>query len=321
MEFATDVIGDNVLQRQSGEALRNTVTYAVKPSLSTCKFSILEKVRRRIVYNFTSSTCLNLILYFFFLTVLSVFGLALLFFSASALGNARISARQGKEIDAAASVVAKTIGNHVVSIIAKVFSMPVKAVSGLTSAIISTLLFPFQLIGRAAGAVGVAGQAVYTTMVDLFVKATSFPAFVQDVVSLSFQTMLGYLYSIVDNSYIWITSLPGTIVYQSRVLLSALGESILKGSKSIWNIISSNTLLLLTSTGSRVSTVSASILTSSRSKLDTLGARIYILLASIISSSRSNLDKLGTEVLVVLSNFLSNLLGNFKGSSSKGSTT
>jgi hypothetical protein len=45
MEFATDVIGDNVLQRQSGEALRNTVTYAVKPSLSTCKsfLSISEK--------------------------------------------------------------------------------------------------------------------------------------------------------------------------------------------------------------------------------------------------------------------------------------
>lgn len=37
MEFATDVVGDNVLQRQSGEALRNTVTYAVKPSLSTCE--------------------------------------------------------------------------------------------------------------------------------------------------------------------------------------------------------------------------------------------------------------------------------------------
>ena len=37
MEFATDVVGDNVLQRTSGEALRNTVTYAVKPSLSTCK--------------------------------------------------------------------------------------------------------------------------------------------------------------------------------------------------------------------------------------------------------------------------------------------
>ena len=37
MEFATDIVGDNVIQRTSGEALRNTVTYAVRPSLSTCK--------------------------------------------------------------------------------------------------------------------------------------------------------------------------------------------------------------------------------------------------------------------------------------------
>lgn len=39
MEFATDIVGDNVIQRTSGEALRNTVTYAVRPSLSTCKLS------------------------------------------------------------------------------------------------------------------------------------------------------------------------------------------------------------------------------------------------------------------------------------------
>lgn len=38
MEFATDIVGDNVIQRTSGEALRNTVTYAVRPSLSTCKY-------------------------------------------------------------------------------------------------------------------------------------------------------------------------------------------------------------------------------------------------------------------------------------------
>lgn len=38
MEFATDVVGDNILQKTSGEALRNTVTYAVRPSLSACKF-------------------------------------------------------------------------------------------------------------------------------------------------------------------------------------------------------------------------------------------------------------------------------------------
>ena len=53
MEFATDVVGDNVLQRQSGEALRNTVTYAVKPSLSTCKFFLcLMFTLESIVYSY-----------------------------------------------------------------------------------------------------------------------------------------------------------------------------------------------------------------------------------------------------------------------------
>ena len=37
MEFATDVVGDDIVQRTSGEALRNTVTYAVRPSLSNCE--------------------------------------------------------------------------------------------------------------------------------------------------------------------------------------------------------------------------------------------------------------------------------------------
>jgi hypothetical protein len=37
MEFATDVVGDDIVQRTSGEALRNTVGYAVSPGISVCK--------------------------------------------------------------------------------------------------------------------------------------------------------------------------------------------------------------------------------------------------------------------------------------------
>lgn len=39
MEFATDVVGDDIVQRTSGEALRNTVSYAVGPGVSTRKYS------------------------------------------------------------------------------------------------------------------------------------------------------------------------------------------------------------------------------------------------------------------------------------------
>ncbi|KAL3901081.1 MAG: hypothetical protein SGARI_006127, partial [Bacillariaceae sp.] len=37
MEFATDVVGDDVVQQTAGEALYNTMSYAVRPTLSVCK--------------------------------------------------------------------------------------------------------------------------------------------------------------------------------------------------------------------------------------------------------------------------------------------
>jgi hypothetical protein len=39
MEFATDVVGDDVVQQTAGEALYNTFSYAVRPTLSVGKFS------------------------------------------------------------------------------------------------------------------------------------------------------------------------------------------------------------------------------------------------------------------------------------------
>jgi hypothetical protein len=37
MEFAADVVGDDVVQRTAGEALRNTLSYAVQPGMSLCE--------------------------------------------------------------------------------------------------------------------------------------------------------------------------------------------------------------------------------------------------------------------------------------------
>lgn len=37
MEFATDVVGDDVVQQTAGEALYNTLSYAVRPTVSICK--------------------------------------------------------------------------------------------------------------------------------------------------------------------------------------------------------------------------------------------------------------------------------------------
>jgi hypothetical protein len=38
MEFATEVVGDDVVQRTAGEALYNTLSYAVRPALSVGKY-------------------------------------------------------------------------------------------------------------------------------------------------------------------------------------------------------------------------------------------------------------------------------------------
>jgi hypothetical protein len=40
MEFATDVVGDDVVQQTAGEALYNTLSYAIRPTLSVCKLDL-----------------------------------------------------------------------------------------------------------------------------------------------------------------------------------------------------------------------------------------------------------------------------------------
>jgi hypothetical protein len=63
MEFATDIVGDNVIQRTSGEALRNTVTYAMKPSLSSCE--CWSWIKYGLYFDKTASTLNSPIFVFF----------------------------------------------------------------------------------------------------------------------------------------------------------------------------------------------------------------------------------------------------------------
>ena len=44
MEFATDVVGDDVVQRTAGEALRNTLSYAVQPGISVRKCILVNQM-------------------------------------------------------------------------------------------------------------------------------------------------------------------------------------------------------------------------------------------------------------------------------------
>eukprot|EP00559_Dactyliosolen_fragilissimus_P003437 CAMPEP_0184860072 /NCGR_PEP_ID=MMETSP0580-20130426/5025_1 /TAXON_ID=1118495 /ORGANISM="Dactyliosolen fragilissimus" /LENGTH=603 /DNA_ID=CAMNT_0027357031 /DNA_START=600 /DNA_END=2411 /DNA_ORIENTATION=- len=115
MEFATDVVGDDFVQRSSGEALRKTVTYAVLPSFST---------------------------------VLAFMGVGLLLLSFSAFQNARSSVRDGQEMNAASSIVVRGLGKRAMSNIEKLLDATVRACSMVASTILGAFLFPFKIIGN-----------------------------------------------------------------------------------------------------------------------------------------------------------------------------
>ena len=230
---------------------------------------------------------------------MSVFGAALLVFSASALSNARISARQGRDIDAAASIVVKRLGTTAMDAISKILSIPAKAISGFTSAIIATLLYPFQLIGKTAGAIGQVGNEVIKSVVDLFLKATSFPTFVKDVISLWCTVLMGSVSTLLNKSYLWINSLPELFVFHIKSLLSTLGGLISSGSRQFGDILVSTFVSLYTTAGTKVSNVCS----------------------SIITTSRSGIGKTGAEIWLVLSNFISHCLAFVKGNGAKGTSS
>lgn len=222
-----------------------------------------------------------------------MFGIALLFLSASALGKARISAREGREIDAAVSVVAKSIGNSFLSKLGEILSMPVHAVSGLTSAIVATLLYPFHVIGKAVGVVSSAGNAALNIAFDAFAKATSFPAFISEIASLSLSSLKMSLSNLTQQSRLFIASLPRVIVSRAKIWLPAAGIFI-----KDW----------LQYGGAQVYSSTVSILLAS-------GVKLSNILNSLIQRSRSSLDIVEKQIILGLSYALSNFLAIFRGTS------
>ena len=87
-------------------------------------------------------------------TVLSVFGGFLVLFSVSAIGNARSSAREGKEIDVAASVVARNIGTIILQSLTKIFTFPQRIVSASFYAVIGVTSLPFKFLANMMTSMG-----------------------------------------------------------------------------------------------------------------------------------------------------------------------
>jgi len=117
MEFATDVVGDDIVQRTSGEALRNTVSYAVQPGLST---------------------------------VLAFAGVALVFISFSALSNVRSSTKEDAVVDAALSSPAfQEHAGRLLERVTNLLLLPWTATTAVGKGVANVALLPFNVASSA----------------------------------------------------------------------------------------------------------------------------------------------------------------------------
>jgi len=107
MEFATDVVGDDVVQQTAGEALYNTMSYAFRPALSV---------------------------------FLALTGVGLIFVSLAALRNVNQSPS-----DAADRAFLNTIEKYTARLLKIVF-LPLDFLVACKDALVSIFLFPFRLI-------------------------------------------------------------------------------------------------------------------------------------------------------------------------------
>ncbi|KAG7340998.1 hypothetical protein IV203_022949 [Nitzschia inconspicua] len=109
MEFATDVVGDDVVQQTAGEALYNTLSYAIRPTLSV---------------------------------LLTFLGIGLIALSVSAFRSA--NADPGEPADQA---FFKTL-EELTTRLFKLLCLPYDFVVACKDAMMSILLFPFQLFSK-----------------------------------------------------------------------------------------------------------------------------------------------------------------------------
>ena len=127
MEFATDVVGDDIVQRTSGEALRNTVTYAVRPGLST---------------------------------FLSLVGVVLFLFGLSALANSRATDQEALIVEKAMSTVARNIQSTAVEGIGALLALPARLLSACFTVLSAIVTFPLKMIHHGVSIVGQSGGAI-----------------------------------------------------------------------------------------------------------------------------------------------------------------
>jgi len=129
MEFATDVVGDDVVQQTAGEALYNTMSYAFRPTLSG---------------------------------LLTLLGFGLIFISLTAFRNANQIPSDAAD-RAFLNVIEKTTQR-----LLKLVLLPFDFLIACKDALVSIILFPFRMISSGVSRAGKLGQTLLESARDLF---------------------------------------------------------------------------------------------------------------------------------------------------------
>lgn len=175
--------------------------------------------------------------FFAYFTVLSALGVLLILFSASAFGEARMAAHMGRDIDASASLVMKSVSDTVWQMLAKFISFPGKAFASACEAASKVVLAPFEIVTSIAVAAGRYGMAVLSSVQHVISTILNSPRIAIDAtlafwvsIQSALSTLAGksvsFILSLPGKSVSFITSIPGIIFSELKTFVVAVGLEI-----------------------------------------------------------------------------------------------
>lgn len=225
MEFATDMVGDDVVQRSSGEALRKTVTYAMRPS---------------------------------FRAFLSILGCGLVFVSISIARHAQHSVREGRIIDVPTLNMLLHMGErkmgmigHACSTIVSLVTFPFRWVGHLMVFIIITacrmvsqvvMLMGNVVMGFVGGIIGI-GRILTACTYAAFLVVTKIPhRFVQGLCSIH-GTVFGGAANIINRLLLQLWSIPTNIIEGYFLVHGRLKRSILQPTRDAGSYLTAAVIL------------------------------------------------------------------------------
>lgn len=187
-------------------------------------------------------------------TVLSMFGVTLLVISASALGHARMAAREGNDMDVAASMVFQNIGESLWEKFLKVGRIPSNALAALGATITDALLAPLRIVGQVLLSVGQAGNAAINAIQSFLSKIISSPGLAMSLLKSSLISLQYATAQWIQKTLSKSANLPSIILIKLKEGLVILAHYTGNKSVSIWNVAYSASCQFSAETLKRAST-------------------------------------------------------------------